>query len=126
MKPVRCFGFILAAMLVTSFISAPAVAQEDQAAALDKRYMEPYRAGKFSEAVPLAQQALAIREKALGSDHPNVATSLNSLASFYLERGRYTEAEPLFKRSLAISEKSLGLDHPEVATPMPNRSTSER
>src|ERR1700752_2511868 len=82
MKPVRCFGLILAAtLMVPSFVSAPAFAQGDQAAALDKRYMEVYRAGKFSEAVPLAQQALAIREKALGPDHPDVAAWLNGLAN---------------------------------------------
>jgi tetratricopeptide (TPR) repeat protein len=115
MKPVRCFGFILAAMLVTSFISAPAVAQEDQAAALDKRYMELYRAGKFSEAVPLAQQALAIREKALGPDHPDVATSLNDLANLCLQQGRYADGVPLAQRSLAIREKALGSDRREVA-----------
>ena len=115
MKPVRSFGFILAAMLVTSFISAPAVAQEDQAAALDKRYMELYRAGKFSEAVALAQQALAIREKALGPDHPDVATSLNDLANLYLQQGRYADGVPLAQRSLAIRDKALGSDRREVA-----------
>ena len=115
MKPVRCFGSILAAMLVTCFISAPAAAQEDQAAALDKRYMELYRTGKFSEAVPLAQQALAIREKALGPDHPDVAASLNNLADLYLQQGRYADAVPLAQRSLAVRVKALGPERREVA-----------
>ena len=58
---------------------------------------------------------MAIREKALGSDHPNVATSLNNLAGLYDHQGQYADAEPLYKRSLAIREKALGPDHPDVA-----------
>jgi hypothetical protein len=40
------------------------------------------KVGRFSEAIPLAQRLLAMREKALGHDHPAVATSLNNLAGF--------------------------------------------
>jgi CHAT domain-containing protein len=63
---------------------------------------------------------LAIREKALGRDHPHVAGSLNNLAELYESQGRYADAEPLFQRSLAISEKALGRDHPDVATSLDN------
>jgi hypothetical protein len=74
MKHARQIGFILAAMLlVNSFAGAPAIAQQDEADALNKRAIELYQAGKFSEATPLAQRALAIREKALGPDHLNIA-----------------------------------------------------
>ena len=38
--------------------------------------------GRYADAEPLYKRALAIREKALGPDHPDVATSLNNLASF--------------------------------------------
>ena len=69
---------------------------------------------------PLYKRALAIREKALGPDHPDVAKSLNNLAGLYREQGRYADAEPLFKRSLAIYEKALGPDHPDVATSLNN------
>ena len=34
--------------------------------------------GKYADAIPLYQRALAIREKALGPDHPDVATALNN------------------------------------------------
>ena len=39
-----------------------------------------YSQGKYAEAEPLYQRALVIWEKALGSDHPEVGTSLNNLA----------------------------------------------
>ena len=59
-------------------------------------------------------------EKALGPDHPNVATSLNNLAELYRTQGQYAQAEPLYKRSLAIVEKALGPNHPNVATSLEN------
>jgi hypothetical protein len=37
--------------------------------------------------------------KVLGPDHPDVAISLNNLASLYESQGQYAEAEPLQRRS---------------------------
>ena len=51
------------------------------------------------------KRSLAIREKALGPDHPDVARSLNNLAELYDDQGRYADAEPLYKRSLAIRKR---------------------
>jgi tetratricopeptide (TPR) repeat protein len=68
--------------------------------------------GRYADAEPLFKRSLAIREKVLGSDHPNVAISLSDLAELYQAQGRYADAEPLFKRSLTIREKALGFDHP--------------
>ena len=53
------------------------------------------RAAAYAEAEPLLQRAVAIGEKALGPDHPDLATSLNNLAKLYQATGRYAEAEPL-------------------------------
>ena len=74
----------------------------------------------YGDAEPLHKRALAIREKALGRDHPDVATTLSDLAVLYQAQGRYANAEPIYKRSLAISEKALGRDHPSVATTLHN------
>ena len=71
--------------------------------------------GKYTEAESLYKRALAIREKALGPEHPSVARSLNNLAGLYRAQGRYAEAEPLYQRSLAILERILGPEHPHVA-----------
>jgi CHAT domain-containing protein/Tfp pilus assembly protein PilF len=64
----------------------------------------------------LYKRSLAIREKVLGPDHPDVATILNNLVRLYRNQGRTAEAEPLLQRALAIREKALGRDHPDVAT----------
>ena len=39
-------------------------------------------------------RSLAIREKQLEENHPDVAASLNNLAELYRVQGKYTEAEP--------------------------------
>jgi tetratricopeptide (TPR) repeat protein len=114
---------LLIAVAILALLCGPASlarAQSSTADDLNKRFIELYRAGKFAEAVPLAQQALAIYEKALGPDHPDVAQALNNLATLYYNQGRTAEAEPLYKRSLAIREKALGPDHPDVAQALNN------
>jgi tetratricopeptide (TPR) repeat protein len=59
--------------------------------------------------------ALARRERALGPEHPSMASSLNNLAELYRTRDRHAEAEPLLERALAIWEMVLGPEHPRVA-----------
>ncbi|KAL8611109.1 hypothetical protein ACOMHN_064399 [Nucella lapillus] len=81
----------------------------------------PFRdQGKYKEAANLLNDALGIREKTLGADHPAVAATLNNLAVLYGKRGKYKEAEPLCKRALEIREKVLGKDHPDVAKQLNN------
>ncbi len=72
------------------------------------------------EAGKLHRQALAIREKVHGGEHPDVANSLNSLATGFMKQGLYTEAEPLLIRTLAIFDKAFGNQHPLIATTLIN------
>jgi CHAT domain-containing protein/Tfp pilus assembly protein PilF len=87
---------------------------------INQRAIDLYRAGRYGEAEPLFQRALAIHEVQLGPDHPNTATSLNNLALLYDLLGRYGEAEVLYRRALAIREVQLGPDHPDTATSLNN------
>jgi tetratricopeptide (TPR) repeat protein len=64
------------------------------------------RQAKYSEAEALNKRALAIREQALGANHPDVAHTLNNLAVVYESQGKYSEAEELYKRALAIREQA--------------------
>lgn len=79
-----------------------------------------YQQGRYSEAARVAEEALTVAKKIFGPNHPNVATSLNTLAELYRVQGRYSKAEPLYKRALKIREKPLGPDHPHVATSLNN------
>jgi tetratricopeptide (TPR) repeat protein len=79
-----------------------------------------YERGRYGEAKPLYERSLAIREKALGAEHPAMATSLGNLAGLYRAQGEYAQALPLFERSLAIYEKARGAEHPAMATSLGN------
>ncbi|MEJ2228990.1 MAG: tetratricopeptide repeat protein [Alphaproteobacteria bacterium] len=68
----------------------------------------------MAEAEPLYRRALAIWEKSLGAEHPNVASALNNLAGLLRATNRLAEAEPLYRRALAILEASLPDHHPWV------------
>ncbi|HNB72815.1 MAG TPA: tetratricopeptide repeat protein [Acidobacteriota bacterium] len=76
--------------------------------------------GKYDEALPLAQQAVAKTEQILGVDSLVLATSLNTLANLHHSKGDYDQAESHYRRALAIREKVLGPDHLETATILNN------
>ncbi len=75
---------------------------------------------RYGEAQPLLQQALAIRKRVLGLEHPDTATSLNNLAFLYARQGNYPAAEPLYEQALAIRKRVLGLEHPDTASSLNN------
>ena len=76
--------------------------------------------GEYATAEVVAKRGLAVQERALGSDHPDVARSLNNLGIVYWQQGRYSEAESLHLRELGIEETALGPDHPELARSLNN------
>jgi CHAT domain-containing protein/tetratricopeptide (TPR) repeat protein len=112
----------LMASVVAGFVLASAAhAQEaDDPAALHAEIGRLYAAGKYAEATETAKRVLAIREKALGPDHPRVGGALNELAELYRAQGLLTAAEPLYRRNLAITQKAFGPDHLVVAIALNN------
>jgi len=77
----------------------------------------------YSEARPLLERALAIREKSLGPEHPDTASSLNNLALLLQAQGDLAGARPLYERALAICEKTLGPAHPDTVLVRNNLAT---
>jgi len=68
----------------------------------------------------LSRQALHVRKRLLGAEHPATTTSLNTLAELHRQQG-YQEAEPLYLRALAVREQLLGAEHPD-SCPQPQQS----
>lgn len=64
-----------------------------EAGILNTKVIELFNAGQYAEAIPLAQRALSIRENALGPIHPDLASSLENLATLYSTQERYADAE---------------------------------
>jgi tetratricopeptide (TPR) repeat protein len=76
--------------------------------------------GDTAGALAVQQEALSIREHALGPDHPEVAATLNSLAGLHAAGDDYAAAEPLLTRALAIREQALGADDRYTAQSLNN------
>ena len=62
--------------------------------------------GRYTEAEAFHQHSLAIYEKALGPEHPDVAQSLENYADLLRETGRGAEAAKMEARAKAIRAKS--------------------
>ena len=58
-----------------------------------------FRQGQYSEAAEIAKEALRVAEETYGTNHRNVATSLNNLAEVYRVQGRYAEAFDSFYKA---------------------------
>ena len=125
---IRIIAMLAALVLIQTVLTVPgycaneskaAPASEDPAA-LNAEAVRLYQAGRYADAIPLAERVLALREKGLGPEHPDVAGSLHNLARLYKSMGDYAKSEPLYQRSLAIREKALGPEHPDVAISLNN------
>ncbi|RKH06695.1 protein kinase [Corallococcus sp. CA053C] len=68
-----------------------------------------------SEAMELHLQALEQRKRLLGSDHPILVRSYDSLALTYAEMGRKADAIDAWHRALAIIEAAATPETPELA-----------
>jgi CHAT domain-containing protein/Tfp pilus assembly protein PilF len=100
-----------------------ATSRDRDLAEADKLYNESVSLrgkGQHGQAIPLAERALALREKTLGAEHPDTAASLDNLAGLHRDKGDYAQAEPHYRRALAIREKTLGAEHPRTASSLNN------
>ena len=73
---------------------------------LDRQISELRTAGKTAQAVPLAQQALALAVNREGRDSGAVAKALITLADLYTDQEKKAEAEPLLRRALDILKET--------------------
>ncbi len=69
---------------------------------LGKQY---YEQGKYIESEDFYKQALAIFEKALGPNHPQVATVLENMTELYKKMGNEEEAKKFEERARKIRSK---------------------
>src|SRR6266478_6171334 len=117
-------GLIFSALVVLRepVVAANHLSQNDQKmlSSLQQRIEELDRAGKYREAIPVAQDALKLVESTMGSDGLETAAACDKLAGLYYKMGSYSKAEPLYQRALAVSEKIAGRDHPDTAKMISN------
>jgi eukaryotic-like serine/threonine-protein kinase len=82
-----------------------------QGALLDALGVTYHGLGLYDQAVNLLTRARAVREAALGPDHPDTLASCNYLANSYHAVGRLPEAIALHGSILKLREAKLGPDH---------------
>jgi CHAT domain-containing protein/Tfp pilus assembly protein PilF len=88
---------------------------------LNRQALDLHQSGKFNEALPLAKEALALRESAGSAGELSIAESLNTLG-VVLQESDYKVARLLLERALRIRERLLPSDHPLIAESLTNLS----
>jgi serine/threonine protein kinase len=76
--------------------------------------------GEPGKAVALLVKARQAVQTALGPDHPDTLTSLNSLAGAYRDVGQAAKAVPLLEQALEMQKVKLGADHPDTLSTLNN------
>ena len=76
--------------------------------------------GKYKEAEQVYLCLISIREKVLGKEHPDTATSYNNIGAVNKFLGNYSKALEYYQKSLDIKEKELGIEHPDTAATYDN------
>jgi serine/threonine-protein kinase len=79
--------------------------------------------GRYDEARPLLEKALATRRRVLGPHHPDVATSLLDLGELLQQKGELAPAEALGREALAIMRGAFGPDSLEAANALSEVAT---
>jgi len=79
-----------------------------------------YHAGKWTEMIGEAREALRLRQEILGSRHADVATSLDDLGAGLISIDNLKEAESALREALAIRREVLPADHPDLAVSLNN------
>jgi serine/threonine-protein kinase len=74
-----------------------------------------YGLGLFEEALPLFDKSLLLRDSLFEGDHPDIASSMNSLGYLYCEMGDYIRADSLLNIALLINQKHLPPNDPNFA-----------
>ncbi|KAH8654542.1 hypothetical protein BGZ60DRAFT_568352 [Tricladium varicosporioides] len=78
--------------------------------------------GQYREAETMYRQTLQLKEKVLGTEHPDTLASMMGLANSLGQQGKYTEADTIFRQTLQLQEKVLGTEHPDTLMSMNNHA----
>jgi eukaryotic-like serine/threonine-protein kinase len=75
-----------------------------------------YGEGKLDESLSTMREGLAIREEALGTDHPEVAALLVNIGANLVGLNDVDGARDVLTRAVSVNEAALGPEHPITGT----------
>ena len=70
--------------------------------------------GLYAQAESLLSQAIGIRSRMLGSEHPETLKAKERMSPLFAEQGRFAEGEKFDRELLASQRRDLGPDHRET------------
>ena len=119
LQPKQANKLMLAVLLISLSPSSAQAAQakpdaiakppaQVEADKLNAQVAQLFGEKKFKDALPLAKQAVELREKSLGPEHELTLFSLKNLAAIYGELNRYGDAAGIRQRILKVEEKLYG------------------
>jgi esterase/lipase superfamily enzyme len=89
----------------------------EEAKYLDGQIEKLYAEGNYSTAVPLAERALTLRQRVLGSTAPEVISSFNHLIDLYKMEGNNEQAVSLFEQAVNIWGNSPVPEYAQLNSP---------
>ena len=76
--------------------------------------------GSFDSVLENHRNALGIRKELFGEQHPDIATSLNNVGSWYGDQGNQKAALDYAQQALTMRRALFGEQHPYIATSLNN------
>lgn len=76
--------------------------------------------GRYMDAQHHQEQVLAVRQRTLPADHPQIGETYNSLGAIAFRRGEYATAVGYFEQTVQIRLKVFGTDNIQLAIPTLN------
>jgi tetratricopeptide (TPR) repeat protein len=116
----RCQFYLPHALNCATLIQQWQIASPEAGRLLNEAGLYLYEHGQYTATRPLYEQALTIRERVLGPEHPDTAQTLNNLGELARKLARDDEAEQYYTRARAIREHTLGPEHPDTAQTLNN------
>jgi tetratricopeptide (TPR) repeat protein len=115
-------AFLVLPVVAMASAPSPAVAQQIDVAAAQKRFQDLYAAGDYSAALAEAQKTEAAAKRG-GTNNFAYVTALNDLARAHQALGRYAEAAAMFKQVVGTLQKNLPPTDQRLAQPLANLAT---
>lgn len=119
---VRTLCCLAALALATALMPMQALAQQPsrELQVLQDTVRDRYRAGAYTEALRLAEEALPLVIRQYGAEHEQVGVHTHTLGLVSAAAGDFAKAERYYTQSLRIGEKVYGPESPGVAMALEN------
>ncbi|MCS6946504.1 MAG: tetratricopeptide repeat protein, partial [Steroidobacteraceae bacterium] len=102
--PFRAAGGLIALALLGAAAAPPAAADDAARLQIYRDFRVAFDARRYPEALPLAEQLVALTEQQLGAEDKALVNPLTNLGTVHYRMGNYPAAEAAYQRAVAIAE----------------------